>query len=120
MVTQGEFDRLLLRPLSVVFQFAVNHINLVGLVQPNGKYGPILMVQTLVYYEPDDPDPNRRFKMIYEIDGYIRDWPRERTADVVQCYAAFSADGLRWKASAHNPGLANAFGPPSPQLKSRS
>ena len=32
MVTQGEFDRLLLRPLSVVFQFAVNHINLVGLV----------------------------------------------------------------------------------------
>ena len=32
MVTRGEFDLLLLRPLSVTFQFAANKINLVGLL----------------------------------------------------------------------------------------
>lgn len=31
-VTRGEFDRLLVRPLDVTFQFAVNSINLVGFV----------------------------------------------------------------------------------------
>ena len=31
-VTQGQFDRLLLRPLDVTFQFAINNINLVGFV----------------------------------------------------------------------------------------
>jgi len=41
-------------------------------MQPDGKLGPIKMIQTLVLFEPDDPDPNRRFKMFYEIDSYIR------------------------------------------------
>lgn len=46
-----------------------------------------------VLYEPDDPDPQRRYKMAYEtpVDGRIR------------FCIAFSADGLHWHASSHNP-----------------
>lgn len=44
----------------------------------------------LVLFEPDDPDPNRRFKMVYEVNPFdIR--------------AAFSPDGLNWKDSPNNP-----------------
>ncbi len=46
-----------------------------------------------VIYEPEDPDPQRRFKMTYEapFDGKTR------------FGVAFSDDGLRWRASEHNP-----------------
>ena len=44
----------------------------------------------LVIHEPEDPDPGRRFKMVYEVDP----------SDI---RAAFSADGLRWEQSPHNP-----------------
>ena len=44
----------------------------------------------LVLHEPDDPDPDRRFKMIYEVSPF-------------QNGAAFSPDGLRWKDSPQNP-----------------
>jgi hypothetical protein len=44
----------------------------------------------VVLYEPEDPDPSRRFKMVYEISPY-------------QINAAFSPDGLHWKDSPHNP-----------------
>ena len=44
----------------------------------------------LILHEPEDPDPNRRFKMIYEVSPtYIG--------------AAFSPDGLRWQDSPGNP-----------------
>jgi hypothetical protein len=44
----------------------------------------------VVMYEPEDPDPSRRFKMVYEVSPY-------------QNHAAFSPDGLHWKDSPHNP-----------------
>jgi hypothetical protein len=44
----------------------------------------------IVLYEPDEPDPSRRFKLIYEVSPF----------DV---HSAFSPDGLHWKDSPHNP-----------------
>ena len=44
----------------------------------------------LVLYEPEDPDPNRRFKLINEVHPF-------------NVIAAFSPDGLRWTESPHNP-----------------
>ena len=44
----------------------------------------------IVLYEPEDPNPDRRFKLVYEISPFdIR--------------AAFSPDGLHWKDSPSNP-----------------
>jgi len=47
-----------------------------------------------VLYEPEDPDPNRRFKMIYE--GRASEWG-------YGMFAAFSPDGLRWQNLEQNP-----------------
>ena len=71
-----------------------------GLVEYNGDRqnnlvlsdanGPLKGVFCLVLHEPDDPDPNRRFKMI-----------REQHPRAIM--AAFSPDGLRWTDSPNNP-----------------
>ncbi|MCW5547831.1 MAG: hypothetical protein KIT44_02610 [Opitutaceae bacterium] len=58
--------------------------NLVSLDGPESMHG----VCVLVLYEPEDPDPERRFKMLREIAIPGVSWP---------VYAAFSADGLNWK-----------------------
>ncbi|MBM4084630.1 MAG: hypothetical protein FJ272_07555 [Planctomycetes bacterium] len=47
----------------------------------------------VVLYEPEDPDPARRYKLVYEV------W--EKTA--VTFNVAFSPDGLRWTPSKLNP-----------------
>jgi hypothetical protein len=47
---------------------------------------------SLVLYEPDDPDPNRRFKMVFESDRYGAKFG-----------VAYSPDGLKWKQSPKNP-----------------
>ena len=44
----------------------------------------------LVLYEPEDPDPNRRFKLISEVNPFNN-------------IAAFSPDGLHWKEGPNNP-----------------
>ena len=44
----------------------------------------------LVLHDPEDPDPERRFKFINEVNPYIT-------------IAAYSADGLTWKESPNNP-----------------
>jgi len=44
----------------------------------------------VVLYDPEDPDTNRHFKMVYEISPF-------------QINVAFSPDGLHWKDSPHNP-----------------
>ena len=44
----------------------------------------------LVLYDPEDPDPERRFKLISEIHPF-------------HIIAAFSPDGLTWTESPHNP-----------------
>lgn len=46
----------------------------------------------LVLYEPDDPNPNRRFKLAYEVHPF-------------HIGVAFSPDGLHWQDSSHNPVL---------------
>ena len=48
------------------------------------------MTCILVLHEPDDPEPNRRFKLIKEVTPF-------------HTIAAFSPDGLNWKDSPHNP-----------------
>jgi hypothetical protein len=72
-----------------------------GLVEFNGSKAnnivdlPVdnLWSTCALLHEPEDPDPNRRFKMVFEarIDGQIR------------FCVAFSPDGLRWKPSEKNP-----------------
>ena len=46
----------------------------------------------VVFHEPSDPDPERRFKMAFETTAY-----RKKLA------VAFSADGKKWVESARNP-----------------
>lgn len=50
------------------------------------------VVACVVLHEPDDPDPARRFKMVFESEKY-----EARLA------VAFSEDGLRWHEYEHNP-----------------
>ena len=52
-----------------------------------------------IVYEPDEPDPNRRFKMAYEV---IRSGT-QRSRRTLLFHVAFSPDGLRWTTSAKNP-----------------
>ena len=68
-----------------------------GLVEYNGNsqnnlvaYDHQDLSALVVLYEPEDPDPDRRFKLIYE-------------ANPSCLRAAFSPDGLRWTDSPHNP-----------------
>jgi hypothetical protein len=52
---------------------------------------PIDTAPTLsMLYEPEDPDPKRRFKMVYEVSPY-------------EIGAAYSPDGLHWTLSKNNP-----------------
>ena len=54
-----------------------------------GEYG---ISEFVVIHEPEDPDPSRRFKMVFESSKY-----QNRLA------VAFSPDGLRWTESSKNP-----------------
>jgi hypothetical protein len=81
-----------------------------GLVEYNGSKknnicqldAPTFYASGAVLYEPEDPDPNRRFKLAYEAGVPVRaedlgHHPRMRL------HVAFSPDGLRWKNSPKNP-----------------
>jgi len=61
-----------------------NIVDLMG-----GQYG---ISEHVVIHEPEDPDPSRRFKMVFESFKY-----HNRLA------VAFSPDGLRWTESSKNP-----------------
>ncbi len=71
-----------------------------GLVDYNGSKANNLVdiidgdpIQTaVVFYEPDDPDASRRFKMIFESRRYDR-----------QIAVAYSEDGIRWREGGRNP-----------------
>jgi hypothetical protein len=82
-----------------------------GLVEFNGSRHnnivdfPLLDAQLsggVILHEPEDPDPARRLKMIFE---YVSDDPeqRRRVGSPILWGAAFSADGLHWTLSPHNP-----------------
>ena len=58
---------------------------------PHAGYG----AGCAVLHDPVDPDPRRRFKIAYEAP--VHGQPGRRLC------VAFSADGLRWTPSAHNP-----------------
>jgi hypothetical protein len=82
-----------------------------GLVEFNGsKHNNIvdfpamdeLLSGGVILHEPDDPDPARRFKMIFE--GVSSDPElRRRVGSPIYWGAAFSSDGLSWTLSPHNP-----------------
>jgi len=61
--------------------------NLVDLME--GKYG---LSESVVIYDPEDPDPARLFKLVFEAGKY-----GNRLA------VAYSPDGLRWNESPKNP-----------------
>ncbi len=61
--------------------------NLVDLM--GGKHH---VVAGVVFYDPDDPEPKRRFKMVFESRKYHN-----------KLAAAYSEDGLRWEESPNNP-----------------
>ena len=72
-----------------------------GLVEYNGstqnnlvgfRNGACDLLSVPVLYDPDDPDPQRRYKVAFECREYEK-----------QLSVAFSPDGLRWTESAHNP-----------------
>ena len=54
-----------------------------------GEYG---LGELVVIHDPEDPDPSRRFKMVFESIRYQN-----------HLAVAFSPDGLRWKESPRNP-----------------
>jgi hypothetical protein len=56
----------------------------------------------VILYEPEDPNPARRYKMIFEGVSSDPDM-RKRVGSPIYWGAAFSSDGLRWTLSAHNP-----------------
>lgn len=72
-----------------------------GLIEYNGSKqnnlldllgGEYNLSEYVVIHDPEDPDPARRFKCVFESGKY-------KNALAV----AFSADGLRWKESSRNP-----------------
>jgi hypothetical protein len=72
-----------------------------GLVEFNGTRennivdlfdGQPVLISCPILYDPEDPDPDRRFKMAIETSLYTN-----------QLAVAYSADGLRWQASPNNP-----------------
>jgi hypothetical protein len=80
-----------------------------GLVEYNGSrrnnlvdldQGHFSAAGCVVYHDPEDPDPNRRFKMIFT--GKYQG---------LHFAVAYSADGLRWKESPKNPRGAVKFEP---------
>lgn len=78
------------KPKLGILEYAGNaDNNLVGLVA-DGTARMIPAEHLAVLYEPDDPDPKRRFKMVY-------------AGSSAAVSAAFSEDGLRWVDSPHNP-----------------
>lgn len=87
---------------------ALTRNNLVALQTDNGQLQPIKMSQVLVLYDPDDPNPQRRFKMFYEVDSYTLG---NFSVDTVQGFVAYSPDGLIWKASSNNPVIRNNLEP---------
>ena len=63
------------------------HNNIVEFPEPEPRPAAAIL------YDPEDPDPDRRFKMAYEAT-------RDGTA---RFCVAFSADGLHWRLSERNP-----------------
>ncbi|PYV07565.1 MAG: hypothetical protein DMG07_28285 [Acidobacteria bacterium] len=87
-----------------------------GLVQYNGSTSnnlvrlddgkPVPGAVCLVLHEPEDPRPERRFKMVREVSPS-------------QILAAFSSDGLRWTEFAGNPIIRGSGLEPSGLIKFR-
>ncbi|WP_428939847.1 hypothetical protein [Fontivita pretiosa] len=73
------------RPSLGLVEYAGNRNNNLVQIEPGNIYR-----SCTVLYEPHDPDPARRFKLFWEGNENFG-------------YVAFSADGLVWRASKHNP-----------------
>tara|TARA_A100001037_G_scaffold306595_1_gene353064 strand:- start:1800 stop:3266 length:1467 start_codon:yes stop_codon:yes gene_type:complete len=73
--------------LGLVSYHGDTHNNLVDLNQ-----GSHHVQACVVFHDPDDPDPSRRFKMAYQCRHYNNHFA-----------VAFSEDGLTWRDSANNP-----------------
>ena len=69
--------------------------NLVDLYQGNDH-----VQSCVVYHDPEDPDPSRRFKMLVQSSHKVG---RLGTKYSSNFSAAFSADGLSWRESSCNP-----------------
>ncbi|HEY3132318.1 MAG TPA: hypothetical protein VGL91_22880 [Acidobacteriota bacterium] len=59
-----------------------------------------------IIFEPEEPDPAKRYKMMFKAEG--REGILARYSEVkliMSALCAFSADGLHWRLSQHNPPL---------------
>jgi hypothetical protein len=91
-----------LRPLYAVSKDGINWEKpKLGLIEYNGSKqnnildfmnGEYALAEYVVLYDPEDPDPSRRFKMVFECGTYQNG-----------IAVAYSPDGLRWKESPKNP-----------------
>jgi hypothetical protein len=103
----GAGDKLILKGGKLIPMYAVSKDGIkwekpkLGLIEYNGSKqnnivdlmgGEYGMSEYVVIHEPEDPDPSRRFKMVFESFKY-----HNRLA------VAFSSDGLRWTESPRNP-----------------
>ena len=103
----GQGDKSTLNPDGLLPMYAVSKDGVkwmkpkLGLVTYNGNKqnnlidlcgGEYRFAEYVVIHEPEDPDPSRRFKCVFESRKY-----RTRLA------VAFSPDGLSWKESPLNP-----------------
>ncbi len=91
-----------LRPLYAVSKDGVNWEKpKLGLIEYNGNKqnnildfmgGEYALAEYVVIHDPEDPDPSRRFKMVFECGKYNNG-----------ISVAYSPDGLRWTESPKNP-----------------
>jgi len=75
------------RPNLGLVDYGGNKNNNLVLVDPPGAHG----LDLRVLYEPEDPDPSKRFKLMLCMGGRFEDRP---SASSIPLY---SADGLRWR-----------------------
>lgn len=78
---------------------ALGQLSFYGNCENNGLALPYALVPgcAAVIRDDDDPDPRRRYKMIYNIDVSKCDPPMEGVIPLPTCAAAVSADGISWQ-----------------------
>ena len=75
------------KPSRGLVEYNGNRDNNLLLIQP----APLATINLKVIFDPDDPDPSRRYKMA----GHTWDWVGNRRGRATLC-PLFSEDGLRW------------------------
>ena len=87
------------KPKLGLFEYQGNKENNLLLVEPAGADYAQVFQFPCILYEPNDPDPNRRYKMLYH------------TKSPMKAMFATSADGLCWHCLTEGPPISDAWEP---------